>query len=178
MKIYLRILLPLLLAVHGDLFAQSGSSAQAAGEPWRLSMTAFGPIKPGMTDSQVTELLRGRVKAEGEVQGDCYHLNGVRDLSGVSLMIIGGKVVRIEIGLPKFYSLSGAGVGTTETELKRLYGPKLKIEPHRYLEDRGNYLTLYSEDGQFGMRFETADGRVTMFYAGPRRHLHYIEGCS
>ena len=82
------------------------------------------------------------------------------------------------IDSPKFLSLSGAGSKSTEEQLQKLYGPHLEVEPHKYLEDQGNYLTLRSKDGRSGIRFETENGRVFRFYAGPWEHLRYVEGCA
>ena len=108
---------------------------------------------------------------------DCYYLRGAKSLNGISLMVIGGTVARVEVDTMAVASVSGAHVGTTEKQLKALYGPRLKVEPHKYLEEKGHYLTLRSTDGRRGIRFETENGRVFRFYAGPWTHLRYVEGC-
>ena len=93
-------------------------------------------------------------------------------------MMIGGEVARIEVDTMSVVSWSGARIGSTEEQIKKIYGARLKVEPHKYLENDGHYLTLRSRDGRFGIRFETEKSRVFRFYAGPWEHLRYVEGCA
>src|SRR6185295_12053187 len=98
--------------------------------------------------------------------------------SAFRLMIIGDRVVRIELtGATRLRTFAGAGIGTTETELKTLYGDRLVVQPHKYVEG-GHTITLRSGAGTEGLRFETAKGAVTALQAGPWEHLNYVEGCS
>ena len=70
----------------------------------------------------------------------------------------------------------GARIGTTEDELKAMYGSRLDIQPHKY-DTNGHTITLKSSGGEYGLRFETSGGKVTAIQAGPWEHLHYVEGC-
>lgn len=150
----------------------------AADSGWRLRMDGFGPIKMGMTQQQVHGVV-GVSVVEETISPDegCWYLLGQKHLKGVSFMIIDGRVSRIEVDTPQFLTLNGAGVGTTEEQLKQLYGSHLQMDPHKYLDDSGHYLTQRSSDGLYGVRFETKDKTVFRFYAGPWEHLRYVEGC-
>jgi hypothetical protein len=142
-------------------------------------MDGFGPVKPGMTPAQVKKVIGVRVLEDTDSPTEeCWYIRALDELDGVSLMIIDGRVARIEIDSPEFRTLSGAGLDTSEEELKKLYGSRLMFEPHKYAEDEGNYVTLRSQDGRFGVRFETFHGKVGRFYAGPWEHLRYVEGCA
>ena len=93
-------------------------------------------------------------------------------------MIIGNTVVRLEVkGDSKLHTFSGAAIGTTEEQLKKLYGSRLDIQPHKYVEN-GHTITVKSSGGDYGLRFETSAGKVTAMQAGPWEHLNYVEGCS
>lgn len=142
-------------------------------------MEGFGPVKPGMTPSQVKKVIGVRVLLDTYSTSEpCWYIRALDELDGVSFMIIDGRVARIEIDSPKFLSLSGAALDTSEEELRKLYGKRLTFEAHKYAEDEGNYVTLRSKDGRFGIRFETFHGKVGRFYAGPWEHLRYVEGCA
>ncbi len=108
-----------------------------------------------MTEEQVRNIARADVvKNPSSAIENCWYLEGRKRLKGVSFMIIDRKVARIEIDSPKFSTLSGVGVGSTESQLKKSYGPSLQVEPHAYRSDSGHYLTLRSKDGFHGVRFE------------------------
>ena len=93
------------------------------------------------------------------------------------LMIIEGTVVRIELnGTSRLHTFSGAAIGSSEAELRRIYGARLDVQPHKYVSD-GHTMTWRSPDGAYGLRFETARGRVTAIQSGPWEHLNYVEGC-
>jgi hypothetical protein len=86
-------------------------------------------------------------------------------------------VVRIELkGASRLRTLGGAGIGSSEAELSRLYGTRLVRQPHKYDPD-GHTFTFRSSDQAFGLRFETSRGQVTAIQSGPWEHLHYVEGC-
>jgi len=68
-------------------------------------------------------------------------------------------------------------IGSSEAELRRLYGARLDVQPHKY-DPQGHTITYRSADGEFGLRFETSNGKVTAIQSGPWEHLHYVEGCS
>jgi hypothetical protein len=39
-----------------------------------------------------------------------------------------------------------------------------------------HYLTIRSDDRHYGVRFETDQGKITMFYAGTYEAIQYVEG--
>ena len=97
--------------------------------------------------------------------------------SDFALMIVGGRVARVELQKAStLATYSGARIGTTESELAAMYGPHLDVQPHKY-DPAGHTLTLKSSGGDYGLRFETSGGKVTAIQAGPWEHLNYVEGC-
>ena len=150
----------------------------SAAPSWCLGYSGLGQIRAGMTVEQVMRLADFSGLARSEAAGDCWYLRHQGGSSNFSLMIIGGKVVRIELkGDSKLHTFSGAHIGTTEDELKAMYGARLDIQPHKY-DEKGHTITLKSSAGDHGLRFETSEGRVTAIQAGPWEHLNYVEGCS
>ncbi len=150
----------------------------AADTRWCLSMNGLGPVRAGMTVDQVLQLADWPGRARAHSAPDCWYLRYEGGPSDFQLMIIDNRVVRIELRAPStLHTLGGAHLGTTEAELAQIYGSRLDVQPHKY-EPQGHTITLRSGGGDFGLRFETLQGRVTAIQAGPWEHLHYVEGCS
>jgi hypothetical protein len=152
-------------------------AATPAASSWCLGFGGLGPIRAGMTVEQVMRLADFSGLERKHPAGECWYLNYRGGSSAFDLMIIGGKVVRLELqGNSGLHTFTGARIGTTEAELKAMYGARLDIQPHKYDTD-GHTITLRSSGGDHGLRFETSGGRVTAIQAGPWEHLHYVERC-
>lgn len=92
-------------------------------------------------------------------------------------MIENGSLSRVDVYSPGIATAEGVQVGDSEEHARRVYGSKLKTEPHAYNPEEGHHLTVRSTDGRFGIRFETEKGRIQSFYAGRYKSVQYIEGC-
>lgn len=173
----------MLLTVLILLVATRPHVSLADDNDWRLSMHGLGPIKAGMKPGQVERIAGSDIVTSAHATDDhCWYMHGKGRLLGVSIMVVDGRVARVEIDSPKFRTVSGARIGDSLEQLKALYGvrygSRLTMEPHVYRPDSGHYLTLRSKDGLEGVRFEIIDGYVTRFYGGPWEHLLLAEGCS
>ena len=86
--------------------------------------------------------------------------------------------MRIELrGQSKLRTFSGAHIGTTEAELKALYGARLDVQPHKY-DEHGHTITLKSGGGDYGLRFETSNGQGDRDPGRARGNTcNYVEGC-
>jgi hypothetical protein len=145
---------------------------------WCLGLGAIGPVRTGMTTDQVLPLADWSGLARRQPVGECWYLRYQGGGADFDLMIIGDRVVRIELKrASKLQTLSGAHLGSSESDLRRLYGARLDVQPHKY-DPQGHTITYRSSDGAYGLRFETSNGKVTAIQSGPWEHLHYVEGCS
>ncbi len=90
-------------------------------------------------------------------------------------MIENSRVARVDVESPGVFTSTGIEVGDSEAHTKQVYGSGLKVEPRQYTD--GHYLTARSSDGHYGIRFETDQGKITMFYAGRYKAIQYVEGC-
>jgi hypothetical protein len=160
-----------LLAVQA-LFAAGASDAR-----WCLSMTGLGAIRAGMTLDEVLPMLDWSGLEHTRRVESCWYLR-YQGPDAFALMIIDNRVARIELGAKsRLHTFAGAHMGTSESELRRLYGKRLEIQPHKYAPE-GRVFVLRSGAGTEGLRFETDKGVVTAVQAGPWEHLNYVEGCS
>jgi hypothetical protein len=98
---------------------------------------------------------------------------------GVSVMVVGGKVARIDVDTGSVTTEDGARIGDTEDRIKSLYGDEVQLEPHKFIEG-GHYMTVLGDSASAGkaLVFETDGKRVTMFRGGRLPEVKWVEGCS
>lgn len=156
----------LLLTPLGDVFAAGG---------WIVRDDSIGPVKIGMTRPQLSAALREKLVEEESGNDSCFFVH-VPGHDHVTFMIIDNRVVRIDINAHGYKTSLGIQVGDSEAYARRVYGSRMKVTRHQYL-DTGHYLTVRSSDGRHGVRFETNDGKITTFYAGTYEAIQYVEGC-
>ncbi|QXC63105.1 hypothetical protein KSP35_10165 [Aquihabitans sp. G128] len=100
--------------------------------------------------------------------------------TGVAFMTQGDDVVRVEVREgSKVLTISGAGLGTTEAELQRLY-PKAVVRAGKYSspEVPTNDVVVTSASAKGSeLIFETTKGVVTSYRAGQADAVELVEGC-
>lgn len=150
-----------------------------AAEPHRLAFDALGKARIGLHESELAAALGAPLTPTAPRLADerCYYAVGAGLPPSVMLMIRGGRLARIDVYEPGVSTMSGAHVGMTEHELRRVYGARLRVEPHKYAYPKGHYLTLLAADRRHAMRFETDGQVVTSFYAGTTDAVELSEGC-
>jgi hypothetical protein len=131
-----------------------------------------------MTLPDLNSLLHEKfsMPADKDDQG-CFYVSP-RKHPHISFMIENGHLVRVDVTDAGVFAAKGIQVGDSEKQALKAYGTRMKIEPSAYSgEQGGHYLTVRSPDSRYGIRFETEDGKITMFYAGRFKAIQYIEGC-
>jgi hypothetical protein len=145
----------------------------AATETWVLRFDGVGPVKIGMSLSQLNAVLQR--KSEPDDEGGCFYVESSKH-PHLKFMIIEGRLARIDVEEPGAATSTGMQVGDSDSRVKQVYGARVKVTPHQYI-DSGHYLTVRSSDGHYGVRFETDQGKITSFYAGRYEAIQYVEGC-
>jgi hypothetical protein len=144
-------------------------------EMFRLTLEGLGPLRVGMTVKQLKD-------AGFEITEDpTFDVNECAEVDiighdGIGVMFEEGRVTRIDISAAAIATQSGAKVGFTEAQVRRIYGNKLKTEPHHY-DPKGHYMKVFSADRKRALVFETDGNVVTMFRAGAATSAEYVEGC-
>jgi hypothetical protein len=138
----------------------------------------IGPVRVGMGLSDLNRTLHTSYsKPSDPEEQSCYYVD-VPNQPGVGVMMLDGRAARVDVDNAETSTLEGIHNGDSETRALQVYGKRLKIEPHAYIPESGHYLTLFSPDRKFGIRFETEDGKITRYYAGTIQAISFIEGCS
>ena len=152
-------------------------AAMAAAAPWDAPLTlhGIGSLRVGMPVAALR-----RMGATGEdypdPDVDCSYWHTPR-WPGLNMMVSGGRVVRIETEDRRYRTASGARVGMTEAEIRRLY-PATRVEPHPSTGPQGHYLVVRARGAPYGLIIETDGARATQVRVGTWEAVQLIEGCS
>jgi hypothetical protein len=161
---------------------RSGPNAPGSDSVSDLALTedGLGQVEIGMTLDEAVNM--GLLSENPNEKSDCEYVfpavgAGIPD--GVSIMVVKGKVARIDVDTGLVTTAEGAKIGDTEDRLKSLYGDDLQVEPHKYIEG-GHYLTVMGDSTSAGKAivFETDGSRVTMFRAGRLPEVKWVDSCS
>lgn len=148
-----------------------------------LVLNGIGPIRVGMSLQEAANAAGLHLATQG-VYGpgaDCDYYQALGAPHGVSFMVSGDRIVRVDVDTPDITTPSGAGIGSSIEEIKALYPGKIEESGHKYIPD-GKYLRFVptdSADQQYRILFETDEtGNVTRFRSGFTDEVGYVEGCS
>ena len=151
-------------------------SAQAS--DFRATMGGLGPIRIGMSASALERVLGTRLPETQDYSEDaCRQVEAGPNWPGTSVMLVDGRVARIDVSQRGFFTLSGAAVGDTEASVRRRYRRRIMESTHLEGVDDSKYLTMFSSDRRLGIRFETDGERITSYYVGNAQAVQLPEGC-
>jgi hypothetical protein len=139
-------------------------TARPAKDRWIIREDGVGPVKVGMTLPQLNSVLREKFSApEDKDEKKCFYVEPSAHPQ-LGFMIENGYLTRIDVDGPGVLTSKGVQVGDSEDRARRVYGPKMVVEPHAYNPEEGHYLIILSKDGRYGIRFETEKGKIIKFY--------------
>lgn len=124
-----------------------------AAERWVIREDGVGPVRIGMSLSQLKVVLHEKLSEDEFGSEVCFYVRA-RGHDHLAFMIEDGRISRIDIEAPGIETSTGVQVGDSETRLRQVYGARLRITEHKYI-DTGHYFTVRSQDGRYGVRFET-----------------------
>jgi hypothetical protein len=113
------------------------------------------------------------------VSGECMYVRPSGVPGGVSVMLLGGRVVRVDVDSAGVRSDAGVGVGDSASRVTEAYGGGVTTTPHKYVAG-GQYLTVRPAsptDSALRIVFESERGRVTRFRSGRIPEVELVERC-
>src|SRR3954464_10153154 len=144
-----------------------------------LSEDGFGQIQIGMTLDEAVNM--GVLNENPNMNPQCDYVypavgSGIPD---VAVMVVRGKVARIDVDTGFVTTEDGVKIGDTEDKVKSVYGDELAIQPHKFITG-GHYMTVMGDSASAGkaLVFETDGARVSNFRAGRIPEVKWVEGCS
>jgi hypothetical protein len=145
-----------------------------------LSEDGLGQIQIGMNLDDAVNM--GLLNENPDMKPDCdfvFPAVGAGIPDGVSVMVVKGKVARIDVDTGSVTTEDGAKIGDTEDKIRSIYDGDIQVEPHKYIEG-GHYMTVMGDSASAGKAivFETDGKRVTSFRGGRLPEVKWVEGCS
>lgn len=145
-----------------------------------ISEDGLGPVLTGMQLSEAVNL--GLLSENPNLKPECDYVfpavgSGIPE--GVSVMVVRGRIARIDVDTGAVTTAEGAKLGDTEERLKDLYGDDITTSRHKYIE-KGHYMTVLGDSASAGKAivFETDGQQVTMFRSGRLPEVQWVEACS
>lgn len=155
------------------------SAAWGPAEP-PLTAEGWGDLRIGMSEADAVRRFDLNVPSndDGVSSFACRELTFPKGGPDLVVMTEEGRVTRISaFRNSAAHTDRGFRLGSREADLRKAYGPSLKIEPHKYDDPPARYLTAWTVPGKRGVRYETDQkGVVTTIHAGGPS-IEYVEGC-
>jgi hypothetical protein len=145
-----------------------------------LNEDGLGPIQVGMTLAEAVNM--GILNENPNMKKECdfvFPAVGAGVPDNVGVMIVRGKVARIDVDTGSVTTEDGAKIGDTEEKIKSIYDGDVQVEPHKYVTG-GHYMIVMGDSASAGKAivFETNGKVVTNFRAGRLPEVKWVEGCS
>lgn len=145
-----------------------------------LSEEGLGQILIGMNLDDAVNM--GLLNENPTMNAQCdfvFPAVGAGIPDGVSVMVVKGKIARIDVDTGSVTTEDGAKIGDTEDRIKSIYGDEVQVERHKFI-DAGHYMTVLGDSASAGkaLVFETDGKHVTMFRGGRLPEVKWVEGCS
>ncbi|HLZ76219.1 hypothetical protein [Phenylobacterium sp.] len=144
-----------------------------------LTAQGWGKLRVGMRERDAVRLFHLRVpRGPGPDSFECRQ-DELPSQEGLYVMAERGIVTRITIEAPsRLVTDRGLGIGASEAEVRRAYGPRLKVETTPYEEEPAHEMIWWTAHGKRGVRYDSnIAGAVEAIYVGSRS-ITLIEGCS
>jgi hypothetical protein len=145
-----------------------------------LNEDGLGPIQVGMTLADAVNM--GVLNEIPNMKKECdfvFPAVGAGVPDNVGVMIVRGKVARIDVDTGSVTTEDGAKIGDTEEKIRSIYNGDVQVEPHKYVTG-GHYMIVMGDSASAGKAivFETNGKVVTNFRAGRLPEVKWVEGCS
>ncbi|MGF1460436.1 MAG: hypothetical protein ACFBSG_15595 [Leptolyngbyaceae cyanobacterium] len=147
-----------------------------------VRLTGVGPLRIGMTLEEATDALGLPLLPIGSnLGGDCAYYQPDSVSQALGLMVVDNRVIRVDVWPgSSLKTVSGAKIGTTESELEELYPEQIEALPNPYTQ--GQVLTLTPTDPELALYrlvFETdSTGKVVQFRACQFPAVTWPDGCA
>lgn len=146
-----------------------------------LKTTGLGPIRIGMTVSEVSETGLKLLPMEGNRSSECQYYRLEDHAEPIGLMAVDDRILRIDVWPGSLTTaLSGAKIGSTEQDLVKYYGED-RLEAAFNSNTEGKTIVFTPKDpGEdiYRLVFETNErGRVVQYRAGQFPSVTWPEGC-
>ena len=145
-----------------------------------LNEDGLGPVQIGMALDEAVSM--GLLNERPDIKPACdfvYPAVGSGVPFDVGVMVVKGRIARIDVDTGSVTTEDGAKIGDAEDRVKSIYGDELEVRPHKYIEG-GHYLIVKGDSASAGKEIVLeSDGsnKVIAFRAGRMPEVEWVEGC-
>ncbi|MFZ4639534.1 MAG: hypothetical protein ACOYMP_03885 [Nodosilinea sp.] len=167
------------IATSGDAEASKIPTLSLLKAP--ITTTGLGPIRLGMSRTEVEALGFKLLPIEGNGKGECQYYRVQDQSEPIGFMVIQGRILRIDIWPGSLtQTRSGAKIGSTEADLIQYYG-KDQLEAITNPVTLGKTITFTptnKDEDLYRLVFEVDDrGHVLQYRVGQFPAVSWPEGC-
>lgn len=133
-----------------------------------ISTVGLDDVYFGMTLTEAQDASASGFIVAGSEASACFSATPDAGPEGITFTFVDGRVERVDVTAPPIATRSGARVGSTEAEVRTLYGDRL-TQVTRDDGKPGNQLVFVprdAEDAAFRLVFRTDGTTVTDYHAG------------
>ena len=145
---------------------------------WTVTPAGIGPVRVGMTATELRSVA-GNATTPPESAATCTYVRLPAAPRGVSVMLSGGVVARVDVDSSGARTDASVSVGDPSTRVKEAYGPAVTTRPHKYVPG-AEYLIVKPAspaDSTLRIVFETDSGRVIRLRSGRLPEVEWVERC-
>ncbi|HYW31858.1 MAG TPA: hypothetical protein VE869_10160 [Gemmatimonas sp.] len=158
--------------------AAATATATAAPAAWHMRPDGVEGVRIGMTTAEARTAL-GLPAAPPLAVGTCEFIPTETLPKRLYLMAVSDTLVRIDVRDSTVVTVEGARVGSSEAQIRSIYGSAVRVEPHKYTGPVGHYMKIAAPGSSTLMIvFETDGARVTTYRVGRKPVVEWVEGCS
>ncbi|MFN9264229.1 MAG: hypothetical protein ACK6DY_12135 [Acidobacteriota bacterium] len=144
----------------------AGSLTAAPPSPrHRIRFDGIGRLRIGLGEAQLQRQLGAALRIE--TRGSAVYA-GWGD-PHLGLLLVEGRLVRIDVAGGRWQTLGGGRVGSLELEIRAIFRNRVEVMPHGY-DPRGRVLVVGGR-APYALAFETDGDVVTALRAGVRETL-------
>ena len=166
------------IAIAIALPVVAGAGADKVTSASRVSADGLGPIEIGMTERQAERA--GQVALTGTGSGpDCRYLYLRKGTIHADLMLVRGRIVRIDLVKRGLRTTGGVRIGDSEPSVRRRFAGRLRVSPTKYIPG-GSDLELRPRTRSERNRrliFGTDGEKVVSVRAGRLPEVRWVERC-
>lgn len=144
-----------------SLLGASPALARLPSSRNKVRFDGVGPLRIGMNEPALRKILGPALRIE-------IHDSGVYATWGdphLGLVLVDGKLARIDVAGGRWRTVGGARVGSLESEIRDIFKKRIESRPHTF-DPRGHVLVVGSK--LYALAFETDGDIVTALRAGLR----------
>jgi hypothetical protein len=144
-----------------------------------ISTVGLDEVHFGMTLDAAQEAAGSELVTAGTREPSCFLASPAEGPDGVTFLFSDGTVERVDVSAGPIATRSGAKVGSTEAQVRELYGDQIEVQP-RADGQPGNLLVFVPRDEadrNFRLVFTTDGTTVTSYRAGRVPQVLAPTGC-